>query len=85
MQKEKKRDSLSVSVDDKEPTEVEIRVDKVSEEIPMDLDKPVSSKGQSGVKSTPKDVVKKRVALVRAQIKVIRCSLGHYPLLKRLL
>ena len=39
------------------PTEVEIEVDKGSEQVPMDLDKPVRGEGQSGVKSTPKDVV----------------------------
>ena len=40
------------------PTEVEIEIHVVSEEVPTDLDEPVSSEGKSGVESTPKVVDK---------------------------
>ena len=52
------RDKFAVSVDAKQPTEVEIEIDVVSEEVPMDLGEPVSSEGKSGVESTPKVIVK---------------------------
>ena len=39
------RDCFAVSVDAKECTEVETEIDVVSEEVPMDLGKPVSSEG----------------------------------------
>ena len=42
------RDSFAVSVDAKQPTEVEIEIYVVSEEVPMDLGEPVSSEGTSG-------------------------------------
>ena len=51
-----KKDSLSVYLNTKAPREVKIGVDKVIEEVPMDLD---NSEGQSGMKSTPKDVAKR--------------------------
>ena len=53
------RDSFAVSLDAKEPTEVELEIVMVSEEVPMDLGEPVSSEGKSGVQSTPKVVVDK--------------------------
>ena len=52
-----KRHNFAVSVDAKEPRVVEIEEDGVSEEVPMDLGEPISSEGQSGLESTPKDIV----------------------------